>query len=238
MSYNSLEIELLFDKVWELYPNKAKESSARKAFKVLLKTGGAYKEFENAVKIYALESRSDEYHYHFSNFINEDHWKDCLDAHKSPEEYIARLERVEKLAYEVIDKWNAACKKHWCPVLSPQKKVALVLQALRDDDFKQHWEVALQKAEGVFRFKFRDGDWRQNIILSLRWFCNTHADKHTVLRLLENEFGYEQREEKVKERKSQTELTEQERSESIDLWNEVMGEDWGTIEKEDEFDLH
>lgn len=234
MAYTTLEIEVIFDRLWEMYPNKAKESSARKALTVALKTGEDHRDIEQAVRLYALETKGDDYHYHFSNFINEHHWKDMLDAHKNVDAYIQKLEEQEKTARRVIDKWNEVRRSHWCVVASPEKRVPIVLQALKDPDFQASWEIALEKASNVFRYKFREGDWRNGIVLSIRWFCNTSSDKHTVLRILEGEYGIEQKEEQVSKRGlERRELTKQEKEELIKDWNEVFNSD----ENDDAFEL-
>lgn len=233
MAYTAFEIEVIFDRLWELYPNKAKESSARKALTVALKTGEDHHQIEQAVKIYALETRGDEYHYHFSNFINEHHWKDIIDAHSNVDHYLRSLEENERTARKVIECWNLSCKPHWCKVTSPDKKIAIAIQALRDADFRASWEVALQKATGIFKFKFKDGDWRANIVLSIRWFCNVSTDKHTVLKILEGEYGKEQGEYKPRYRENETPLTQKERDEVMKMWHEVMNSNEDKIHGQD-----
>jgi len=222
MAYNELEMEMLFKKAWKIYPSKEKELSALKAFKVMLRSGEDWKMFLKAVEIYALDTAGDEYHYNFGNFIREEHWKDIIDGAKNPDEYLRLLKEKEDECLEIIETWNNLRKKHWCAVLSERDKIPIVKKALANEYFRNNWKEALLRAAVIFEFRFRYDDWRCNIIISIRWFCKVEPESHTVLRIMEGEFGSA-----VDRRNKEVcpialkELTPTDRKELIDLWNDI-----------------
>lgn len=192
-TYNQFDIDVAFDVIWEFWPNKEKEHAGKKALSVLLKSGDtSFEQIRDACRAYALSSEGDEFTYQLNNFINQDLWKDVLE-HTD----LAKLEAKRKESISVIDAWNAACKPHWCKSMDYTDKISLTNKALNDKMFNANWKKALDKASKIFAKPFRE-DSKQKLILSLRWFCNVSPAKHTVMRIIEGEYGYPERDSKKK----------------------------------------
>lgn len=193
MEYSKLVIEQTFDTIWETWINKDGERASQKAVDVALKSGVNKYDLIKACEVYILENlRSDPgFTYKLSNFINQDHWEDYLT---SPD----KLKREYSDALDVVHAWNDACRSHWCKSLDAEAKVPVAIKAMRDRSFKTNWRKALAQAHKIFRYQAREGDPKQKIILSFKWFTNVLPDKHTVLKILEGEYGYPQKEEKVR----------------------------------------
>lgn len=208
MAYSKFQIEVMFNALWEDWINKDGESSARKAFTVFLNSGLSKEELTKACKAYTLENVGNDpsFTLRLSNFINQDHWKDILENSS-----IETLERKHNEALQLIECWNKACKNHWCKVMELDEKVSLAKKALSNKSFKSEWKKALGMTEKLFRYPLKDGDPRQKIILSFRWFTNV-SDKHTVMRIVEGEYGYCSKEVSTKKEKPVKEVTKEERA--------------------------
>lgn len=180
----SIFVDLVFDKIWECWNNKTKENAARKALEVTINSGENHEDIIRACKIYSLEVEGDELTYQLNNFLLQDHWKDYLEVGD-----LAKLEKRRQEAIEVIEEWNKVCRSHWCKVEDVETRVPLATKALANESFRKNWKKSLDKASKIFQYRFREGDVREKIILSFRWFCNVSPDRHTVLRILEGEYG-------------------------------------------------
>lgn len=192
MAFNDFEISIICDEICEIYPNKDKLFSGRKAIKVLLRTNPniQQKKFLDVFKIYRMETLGEDpqYIYQLNNFINNDHWKDIYEAYESLDEYRTRLQEKEDWCRSLIGDWNEACKSHWIRVSFPEPRIPLAKKAYDDPIFKEHWEKALASAQAVFEKPFPESDSRSRILPSFRWFT-TLGDKHTVAKLIEGEYG-------------------------------------------------
>ena len=190
MSYNDLEISAIFEKLWEIYPCKERPAASKKALFVALKSGLDHKLIENAVRIYALENEGAEFHFHFVNFINDDHWKDILSYHKEAERRIRILEKRREMASDLINEWNKECRSHWCECLDVELRIPIVVSALENKPFRDNWKKALDIARKIFYTTQNEKSKFSNLTLSLRWFCTVSPpDKHTVVKLIEGEYG-------------------------------------------------
>lgn len=188
MKYSELEKDMIFDRIWSYWPNKNKgEHAPRKALSVALNSGHNHKKIEEACRIYSLLSEGDDPKYikRLNNFLNEDEWLDVLEYHS-----LEALEDQRKKAIEVIQYWNEKSRSHWCKILSEDEKVPLAKAALQNESFEKNWKKSLDIASEIFQHSFNESDSRSKIILSFRWFCNVSSDKHTVLKILEGEYGF------------------------------------------------
>lgn len=209
------EIDVIFEKIWETWPNKDKENASKKALGVLLKSGEVtINEIVDVCRAYVLETEGDEFTYQLNNFINQDHWRDIAESIN-----IEKLEAQRNECLEVIDSWNKACKHHWCKSFDYSDKIPLTKKALFDKLFKSNWKQALEKASKIFAKEFREGDPRKKIILSLRWFLNV-SSKHTVMRLMEGEFGSPDRD-ISKNIITFKDPTEEERLRVLEMWRKI-----------------
>lgn len=201
MALNDLEISVAFDRCWDIYKeaNDAKEMSARKAFYFAVRQGADPRLIEVAARIYALESKGDEYCYQFGNFIRDDHWQDYIGKHTDYKSYLAALEKKEQDAIDLLKAWNHGIPNHWCPVLDIPAKVPLSKRALSDKAFKENWKNALDLARKIFYKPLHSSDLRSKIILSFTWFTKL-GEKHTVMRLIEREYGSPERDWEVKDK--------------------------------------
>lgn len=184
-TYSRLVIEQVFDEIWENWLNKDGERAAQKAVEVCLKSDHKKEDLIKACEIYRLEHINDDpsFTYKLSNFILNDHWQDTL-----AEGSLDTLVRQKQQAEELMERWNKACRPHWCKC-HPKARLPMALQALKNQDFRDKWKEALKKAEAIFRYVLPDSDPRRKITLSFAWFTSTKYDKHTVLRIMEGEYG-------------------------------------------------
>lgn len=187
---NDLELSVAFDRCWEIYSqvNDSKMASAKLGFIHAYRQGEDVALIEVAIKIYVHESKGDEYTYQLGNFIREHHWKHYAGDHTDWKSYLATLEKKERAAQDLLAAWNEGIPAHWCPVLDIPSKIPLAKGALQDKAFKENWKQALDLARKIFYKPLHSTDFRSKIILSFSWFTK-RGDKHTVMRLLEREYG-------------------------------------------------
>lgn len=214
--YSRLRIENTFDKIWEYWINKDGKRAAEKAVSNILKSDYTIEQLEKACEIYYLESHGQDPQFttRLSNFINHDHWLDYLEADDN-------IIREKEAAKELIKEWNAACRPHWCKCESADAKIKLGIIALRDKEFQKNWKKSLTIAQKLFRLKPTENDPHRKLILSFKWFTNVSL-KHTVLALLEGEYG-KPTSDRIKKEKPVKQVTEQERNEVIKLSEEIFG---------------
>lgn len=184
--YSPFDIAQTFEKLWETWPRQEGESSGRKAVTHFLKSGNNKQDLLNACEAYRLENINADpsFTYTLSNFINKDYWLDVLESSS-----LDRLKKKRDDAIEVIKLWNDTCKDHWIKCIDPEIRVGMVQKALAQKYFRDNWKEALYKASKIFIYKFREGDTREKLKLNLKWFTNVDNNKHTILRLMEGEYG-------------------------------------------------
>lgn len=222
---NDLEVSVIFDRCWEIYStiNDAKYNSAKLAFSFAHKQGHDVLMIEVAIKIYALETKGDEYHYQLGNLIRDDHWKDYVGDHVDYKSYLATLEKKERAAQDLLAAWNQGIPSHWCPVLDLHSKIPLAKRALADKAFAENWKEALDLARKIFYKPIHSTDFRSKIILSFGWFTKL-GEKHTVMRLKEREYGTPERPGEIRE----TGFSQKEYDSTITdvarLWDEIKKE--------------
>lgn len=193
MTYSSLAVDSAFSDIWEVWLNKDGEKASEKALHVAVKQGADLQLITAACKIYALENVGQEFTHKLSNFILNDVWRDVVEGHEDIASYQRHLESRRKEAIEVIETWNTKRKDHWCPALDIEARIPVSTKALKDKFFKNNWKKALDKAVEIFKYKPRENDRFKNLILSLTWFCDTSPNKHAVLKILEGQYGFPQR---------------------------------------------
>lgn len=191
-NYSPFVVEQIFESVWEKWINKSGEASAEKAVKVFLKSE-TKETLLHVCEAYRLEHLGDDpqYTHKLSNFLNQDIWLDIQESIS-----LERLQEKYNQALEIVTEWNKVCNKHWIAVDDIETKIPLGTKALSNVAFKQNWRKALDKANRIFKYPFRDGDPRQKLILSFRWFTNIVPEKHTVMKIMEGEYGQHEREER------------------------------------------
>lgn len=177
---------VFFDRVWEKWPNKIGEASAKKAIQVFNNCNGDLKQLEKAADLYLLDNigTDPDFLYRFGNFIREDYWKDALENVSE-----VKLIKMKSEAEMLMTSWNESCLPHWLPLLDFETRLPTAIKSLNDSFFRKNWKDALSKAIKVFKYKFRDDDPFSKIKLSFRWFSEIGHDKHTVLRILEGHYG-------------------------------------------------
>ena len=177
---------VFFDRVWEKWPNKIGEASAKKAIQVFNNCNGDLKQLEKAVDLYLLDNigTDPDFLYRFGNFIREDYWKDTLENVSE-----VKLNKMKNEAEMLMTSWNESCLLHWLPLIDFETRLPTAIKALNDSCFRKNWKDALSKAMKVFKYRFRDDDPFSKIKLSFRWFSEVGHDKHTVLRILEGHYG-------------------------------------------------
>jgi len=184
-NYSPLTINTVFETVWDIWKNKEGEAAALKSVTFFLKEH-TKEELLKACEMYVLDNALTDpgYTYKLSNFINLDHWIDTLESNN-----LEKLRARNNAAIEVINEWNKACCPHWIKVLDIESRIPLAMLAIDNKFFASHWKDALEKAKKIFAFRFREGDVREKININFRWFCNVSSDKHTVLRIIEGDYG-------------------------------------------------
>lgn len=189
MSYTAKEIEEIFERIWQCWGNKAMRNSGLKALTVTLRSGENAELIELACQIYARDHEGSDYQHQLNNFLLNDVWKDMVDGVKNIQQYKHQLETERREALDLIDEWNQTCYAHWCPILERDAKIPMARKALKDEFFKKNYKKGLDKAKKIFQYRAREGHKNFKLILSFRWFCDTSIYKHTVMRLLEGEYG-------------------------------------------------
>lgn len=230
VKYSSFDISMIFDEIWESWISKVGEASAKKAFTVAINQGEDPEKMKMACRAYVLDVDGTDptYTMRLGNFIRDDHWKDI-----SENVSLSKLESRRKESAHLIDCWNKACQDHWCKVLGVDSRIPLARMALDNLDFRKNWERALSLASKVFKFKFVDSDPRSKVSINFRWFC-TLGVRHTVLRIIEGEYGYTHRERSDPKSKSFRTPTEEERRKAVEMFSAIMSGD----ELEQEIDEH
>jgi len=190
-------LHMHFNRLVEAYPNKRNGHAAYKAFKVAInseeprKQEQTAKKILHAAKVYAFDTAGEDSDFLFllSNFIREDHWQDIIGMHSDFDAYLASIDEIKKEAEQLIAEWNKACRPHWAKVHAPEKKIDIAIHALKSDEFRKHWKDALKKAKLIFYRSFRDNEKNAWMVISLPWFCKTKTDSHTVLKIIDGEYG-------------------------------------------------
>lgn len=178
------KLDLYFEQLWSSWLNKDRgENAAKKALRVLLNQGEEFKKIKEACQIYCVTRANDEYTHQLGNFLLQDHWKDILE-----ETSIEKIQQRRDEEIHLIEEWNKACRPHWCKVIEYDTKYSMARQALNNPFFKEHWKEALEKANKIFFYSFKEEDNRSKIILSFKWFTQVKKT-HTASRIIEGEYG-------------------------------------------------
>lgn len=219
---STLEIDAAFERVWEYWPNKDYKHASEKAFEICIKQGAELHLLELACKIYAHENIGKEFTHQLRNFLLQNVWKDMVEGFEDAESYGKTLEARRREAKEVCETWNQRRKSFWCECLDIESRIPLAYQALKNPYFKSHWKKALDKLREIFTIKPTENDKFRNITFSIQWFCDTSPNKHTVLKIMEGQFGYPS---KQKKEKPIQELDKSTFKETRKLFKEVFGYD-------------
>jgi hypothetical protein len=184
MTYSRIIIDSTFDEIFEAWPNQSGEAQSKKAFTVALNNGADINDLKKGCEIYVLDNigTDPEFIKNLGNFIREDVWKDCLELGNK------MLERKAS-ALKVINAWNDACKSHWIKSSSVDASLPMVMKAMADKPFRDNWVSALQKASLIFKYELNSSDMRSKTTLSIRWFCSIAPCKHTVMKIIDGEYG-------------------------------------------------
>lgn len=180
-------IDRCFNTIWEFWPNKDKGSNAPyKAITVALKSGHKEDDLIKACRIYSHLVDGDDVQYikRLNNFINENEWMDILEHYS-----LEALEKQREECIQVIQEWNKACRSHWHSVIGIDSRVPLARLALQNKSFKDNWKKSLDNAKNIFQYRFNDSDMRSKINLTFSWFTSVSPTKHTVLKILEGDYG-------------------------------------------------
>lgn len=193
-NYSHFVISQIFDEVWENWLNHEGEAAAQKAVTFFLKENKK-EDLLKACEAYRLDNLASDpsFTYKLANFLNLDHWRDVLDANN-----LDKLRAKRDEAIEVINLWNSLARPHWIKVQSIETRIAITQKALSNKYFKEHWKEALEKATKIFAYPFREGDPREKLKLTFKWFVNCDHDKHTVLKVIEGEYGGPHQERTIK----------------------------------------
>lgn len=186
--YKEFEINSIFNRLWDEWPNQTGEATSLKAFRVFLNQGGDLSKLEKGIKCYLIDNHNLDPNYikNLGNFIREDSYLDYSEKED-------KLLKREQDAQEVLKAWNDRCRKHWHQALG-EARLSLALKALSDKSFAKNWKKALDIIHGIFKYPLRENDPLSKTKLTFRWFCSIDAEKHTVLRAIEGEFGYPEKE--------------------------------------------
>ncbi len=229
--YTPFTIAQVFEEIWENWPNKEGEGSAQKAVTIFLKSDNNKDDLLKACEIYRLENLNTDpqFTYKLANFVNMDHWRDSLEGSS-----LDKLQKQRLDALELITEWNKACKPHWIQVSDIEIPVGMVQKSLAQKYFRDNWRVALDKASKIFQYKPREGDPREKLNLTLRWFTTTKNDRHTVLRIMDGEYGQPIKEVIHKEIPSQPidyEARQQLAKEMIEMFPDISFKKKETVEE-------
>lgn len=193
---NQFAVLKLFDKLWDIWPNKDKEHSARKALKILCKEEDIDPDRMLAsARIYVLSLNTPHCH-ELGNWLRNDIWKDIYVEFRDVFAYEKKLKERRAEAIEVIEHWKENRRSWWCSIASIEDHIPQVEFAMRNKTFKENWQKAFEILYSVFEKKFPEGDWRRKITPSLSWFTQIDYDKSTVLKLIEGEYGRAEKEKK------------------------------------------
>lgn len=220
---SSLEKDVVFERIWERWPNKENPIASEKIFNVCIDQGADIKLVEKSCAIYSIENEGQEYTYTLRNYLGQDLWKDYVEGCKDLDSYRKNLEERRNEAIKIIKYWNRIRRPFWCECLDIDSRVPVVTKALKDEFFKNNWKKALDNLRELFRIKPRENDKFRNLTFSLTWFCDTH--KHTVLGIMEGQYGFPRKEHKpVKKIIINSEDSKKIAEENKILFKEVFGE--------------
>lgn len=183
--YSNLTIHNVFEDIWSTWPNQDGEHAALKAVTFFLKENKK-EDLIAACEAYTLSvvAEDPKFTYKLANFINFDHWRDVLEANN-----LDKLRKKRDEALHLIEEWNKACRPHWLKTQALDIRIPLAQKALENKYFRENWVEALSRAVKIFAFRFREGDPREKLKLTFKWFANVDHDKHTTLKIMEGEYG-------------------------------------------------
>lgn len=216
---STLEIDAAFERIWKFWPNKDFKNRAEKALEVCVRQGEDLKLIEVACKIYSNETIGQEFTSQLGNFLLQDGWKDMVEGLKDIESYGKVIDERRREAKEICETWNKKRKSFWCEILDIEERIPIVFKALKNQFFKDHWKKALDNLREIFTIKPTENDKFRNLTFSIQWFCDTSPDKHTVLKIMEGQFGHPRKEPKRVTQKIDKECIEETRK----LFKEVFG---------------
>lgn len=184
MEYSKPVIDKSFNEIFESWPNQTGEAQSKKAFIVALNSGATIAEIKSGAEAYLIDNiaTSAEFIKNLGNFIREDMWKDYAGLE-------GKLAEKKACAFDLIKAWNKACKPHWIHVSDNDSALPVAITALADKPFRNNWKEALVKAGLIFKYPLSDSDMKAKTVLSFRWFCNTAPAKHTVMKVVDGEYG-------------------------------------------------
>lgn len=221
---SSLEKDVVFERIWDRWPNKDNPIASEKIFNVCIDQGADIKLVEKSCIIYSIENEGQEFTYSLRNYLGQDLWKDYVEGCKDLDSYRKHLEERRNKAIEVIDYWNKIRRPFWCECLDIDSRIPIATKAIKDEFFEKNWKKALDILRELFRIKPRDNDKFRNLTFSLTWFCDTH--KHTVLSIMEGQYGRPFKESKKRVTKINVNSEESKKiaEENKILFKEIFGE--------------
>ena len=190
-----------FQEIWEFWPNQDDKAGSMTGLKYIATSQKLIKD-KLVLAAMAYVSEVDvEYCHRLGNWMRDNHYLnqyslDDADLKSIIKEATERTKQAETL----IDNWNKchdACDK-FLPCLAIGDRLILVKKAMKNQFFRDNWCDALKKFYKLMSASFPDDDSRNYIKPTIQWFCTTSADKFSVARILEGEYGEPPRRKKPK----------------------------------------
>lgn len=183
--------EILFQKIWELWPNKKDKLASQKAFE----WGHSQKwfsvdELSACVQLYVKsETNLVKEKQTLGNWIRENKYQQLLERIRSEGFDQASKQQKErnKEAVRICEVWNDRRRSWWQEIIDIEDRAKSVEKALEDQFFRDNWERGLDYLRAVFRNRRTESDYLRTLIPSITWFANR---EHNVLaKILEGEYG-------------------------------------------------
>ena len=162
-----------FQQLWDSYPKKVNKWSANKAFAILIKQEPRL-DIDRIIKCAKIYSSitDPKYCHDLGNWLRNDHWRDLY--------YVEDIDKVvyehganDKIADEIIEHWNAYKKKWWLEIIDKRSKKLIIIEALKDQFFKERWLDAFDALLIVFKIRKPEHNFMSKITPNIEWFCGS-----------------------------------------------------------------
>lgn len=183
--------EILFQQIWDIWPNKRDKLSSQKAFEWGHSQGWfTVTELSSCVRLYCeSEPEVVKSKQVLGNWIRENKYKPFLESIRNVgiDNALIQQSKDNELARKICQVWNEKKRVWWLEIVDINDRAKHVESALKDEFFRENWEKGIEYLRDLFKRRRMESEYLRNLVPSITWFCNR---EHNVLaKILEGEYG-------------------------------------------------